>query len=59
MDDRPRRGINNNEIKFLGDVGPTIIAYLEMTWVSEVQRHSEKMIKGLGVFMDGGTNLYD
>ncbi|KAK0620993.1 hypothetical protein B0T14DRAFT_482159 [Immersiella caudata] len=59
MDDRPRRGLIDDEIKFLGDIGPTIIEHLEMTRVSEAQRRSEKMIKGLGVFMDGGTNLYD
>ncbi|KAK1751955.1 hypothetical protein QBC47DRAFT_405164 [Echria macrotheca] len=59
MDDRPRSGLNDDQIKFLADVGPTIIGHLEMTRVSEAQRRSEKMIKGLGVFMDGGTNLYD
>lgn len=59
MDDRPRKGLNDDEIKFLGDIGPTIIAHLELSRVSEAQRRSEKMIKGLGVFMEGGTNLHD
>jgi len=59
MDNRPRKGLSNDEIEFLGDVGPTIIAHLEMNRVSEAQRRSEKMIKGLGVFMEGGTDLYD
>ena len=59
MDDRPRKGLGDEEIKFLGDVGPTIMAHLEMNRVSEAQRRSEKMIKGLGVFMEGGTDLHD
>jgi signal transduction histidine kinase len=59
IDERPREGLSEAEIEFLGDVALAIMAHLEMTRSQEGERRSEKMIKGLGVFMKGRTDLQD
>ena len=57
MDDKPRDGLSNIEIGFLGDMVVTIMAHLEMGRVKEEHRRSEKMVKGLGLFVEGGSTL--
>ncbi|KFY90738.1 hypothetical protein V500_04985, partial [Pseudogymnoascus sp. VKM F-4518 (FW-2643)] len=57
MDDKPRDGLSNVEIGFLGDMVVTIMAHLEMGRVKEEHRRSEKMVKGLGRFVEGGSTL--
>ncbi|KFZ04532.1 hypothetical protein V502_10079, partial [Pseudogymnoascus sp. VKM F-4520 (FW-2644)] len=57
MDDKPRDGLSNVEIGFLGDMVITIMAHLEMGRVKEEHRRSEKMVKGLGLFVEGGSTL--
>lgn len=59
MDEMPRRGLNEPDTKFLGDMALTIIAHLQMVTYRERHGRSEKMIKGLGVFMEGRTDLND
>ena len=59
MDDTPREGLSGAETEFLGDVSHAIMAHLEMTRSNEGHRRTEKMVKGLGVFMEGGTDLGD
>jgi len=59
MDEEPREGLGDDEIEFMGDIGLAIMAHLEMTRAREGERRSEKMIKGLGVFMKGRTDLHD
>lgn len=57
MDDKPRDGLSDVEIRFLGDMVITIMAHLEMGRVKEEHRRSEKMVKGLGLFVEGGSIL--
>ncbi|KAL8366269.1 hypothetical protein RB595_004846 [Gaeumannomyces hyphopodioides] len=59
MDDRPREGLGSTETEFLCDMSHAIMAHLEMTRSNEGHRRTEKMVKGLGVFMEGGTDLGD
>jgi len=60
MDERPRiELLSADEIEFLGDLGPTIMAHLEVARISEGHRRGERMIRGLGVFMEGRTDLRD
>lgn len=59
MDDRPREGLTGSETEFMGDSVRAIMAHLETTRSNEGHRRSEKMVKGLGVFMEGGTDLGD
>lgn len=35
----------------------TVMAHLEVGRVKEVHRRSEKMVKGLGLFVEGGRTL--
>ncbi|RFU26643.1 hypothetical protein B7463_g9706, partial [Scytalidium lignicola] len=55
MDDKPRDGLSDVEIAFLGDMAMIIMAHLEMCNVREEQRRSEKMVKGFGLFAEGGS----
>lgn len=57
MDDKPRDGLSNVEVGFLGDMVITIMAHLEMGRVKEEHRRSENMVKGLGLFVEGGSTL--
>jgi len=57
MDDKPRQGLSDVEIRFLGDIANTIMAHLEMTRVKEEHRRSEYMVKGLGLFVEGKSTL--
>jgi signal transduction histidine kinase len=57
MDDKPRDGLSDVEIGFLGDMAITIMAHLEMGRVKEGHRRSEKMVKGLGLFVEGASTL--
>ncbi|KAK4450582.1 hypothetical protein QBC34DRAFT_402902 [Podospora aff. communis PSN243] len=60
IDERPRRELlGADEIEFLGDIGHAIMAHLETTRISDGHRRGEKMIRGLGVFMEGRTDLRD
>jgi signal transduction histidine kinase len=57
MHDRPREGLNEGQLAFLDDIAITIMAYLEVARVKEEHRRSEKILKGLGVFVEGGSSL--
>jgi len=57
MDEKPRLGLSQVEVEFLRDISVAIMAHLEMARCNEGHKRSEKMIKGLGVFMEGRTNL--
>ncbi|KAH0562294.1 hypothetical protein GP486_003012 [Trichoglossum hirsutum] len=57
LDDKPRRGLSDVEIAFLGDMAITIMAHLEMAKVKGEHRRSEKMVKGLGLFVEGKSTL--
>lgn len=58
-DDRPRQGLSEPQKRFLDDVTITIMAHLEMTRVKAAHRRSEKMVSGLGVFVEGRSSLRD
>lgn len=58
-DDQPRQGLDDTQKKFLDDVTITIMAHLEMTRVKAAHRRSEKMVSGLGVFVEGRSSLRD
>lgn len=57
MDDKPREGLSDVEIRFLGDMAITIMTHLEMARVKEEHRRSEKMVKGLRDFVEGRSTL--
>jgi hypothetical protein len=57
MDENPREGLSDIEVGFLGDMAVSIMTYLEITRVKNKHRHSEKMVKGLGLFVEGRSAL--
>ncbi|PGH06240.1 hypothetical protein AJ80_08209 [Polytolypa hystricis UAMH7299] len=57
MDERPRAGLGDAEIDFLGDITVAIMAHLRTTRAKAGYRRSKKMIKGLGDFMGGRRSL--
>ncbi|KAH8882109.1 hypothetical protein GQ53DRAFT_464296 [Thozetella sp. PMI_491] len=59
LDEKPRDRLSNVEITFLRDIVTAIMAHLEITRSQECHWRSEKMIKGLGVFMEGRIALDD
>jgi hypothetical protein len=59
LDDKPREGLSDVEIRFLADMVTIIMAHLEMGRVKEEHRRSVKMVKGLGLFVEGGSTLRD
>ena len=59
MDERPREGLRDVDIRFLDDMAVTIMAQLELTRAKEAHRRSEKMIKGLGAFREDTVALGD
>ena len=60
MDEMPRpEGLSDAELVFMADLSLAVMAHLELTRAREGERRSEKMIKGLGIFMKGRTDLND
>lgn len=59
MAEEPRDGITDAENKLLTDLTHAIAVHLELTKANEGHRRSEKMIKGLGTFMQGRADLAD
>ena len=57
MDDHPREGMSDIEVRFLGDMAATIMTHFETTRVKNEHRRSEKMVKGLGLFVEGRSAL--
>ncbi|KAK3386575.1 hypothetical protein B0H63DRAFT_468018 [Podospora didyma] len=59
LDDNVREGLTQSETKLLRDMGLTIMNHLIVMRTNESHRLSEKMIKGLSVFIEGRTDLDD
>jgi hypothetical protein len=56
-DEEPRNGLTDDEAVFMEDMARTIMNHLEMTRTNEAHRRGEKMVKGLGLFVDGRSHL--
>ncbi|GKT46136.1 sensor protein GacS [Colletotrichum spaethianum] len=53
FDDRPRSGLDADSVQFLRDTARTIMDYLDARRVNESYRRSERMVQGLGNFIEG------
>ena len=58
LDDNPRDGLSDIETGILADMAIAIMDHLEEGRVKEEHRRSEKMVKGLGLFVEGGSALH-
>jgi hypothetical protein len=58
LDEKLRDGLSDIETGILGDMAIAIIDHLEEGRVKEEHRWSEKMVNGLGLFVEGGSSLH-
>jgi signal transduction histidine kinase len=60
MDDMPRTsGISSTELEFLRDMAKTVMEHLDYMAVKEDHQRAEKMVKGLGLFVEGRSSIND
>jgi signal transduction histidine kinase len=57
VDDKPRGGLNQVEATFLKDMAMTVMGHLELTRVEHQHHRAEKMLKGIGLFVEGKSSL--
>ena len=57
FDDKPRRHVSSVEIQFIRDMSRTIMDYLDAKRSHECYRREERMVRGLGSFVEGKATL--
>jgi signal transduction histidine kinase len=56
-DDKVRAGPNEEELQFMRDMGLTVMDYLESRRMKSKQNRGEKMVKAIGLFIEGKSTL--
>lgn len=51
------QGLSSDEVKFLQDISKTVMGYLECRETLERFRKSERMVRGMGNFVEGADSL--
>ena len=59
VDDEPRNGLSEEELVFLAEMGETVMEYLEAERIKQKQPRAERMVKALGLFVEGKSSLQD
>ncbi|ESZ97843.1 4MPY, histidine kinase-group I protein [Sclerotinia borealis F-4128] len=57
FDDIPRNGLEPEELEFLTDITDTVMEHLENIAVKRDHQRGEKMVKGLGLFVEGHSSI--
>lgn len=58
VDNKPRpEGLTSDQVQFVRDISKTIMDYLEAKRSSEWYRRGERMVRGLGSFVEGQATL--
>ncbi|KAJ8064020.1 hypothetical protein OCU04_007861 [Sclerotinia nivalis] len=57
FDDIPRNGLAPEELDFLTDITDTVMDHLEYIAVKKDHQRGEKMVKGLGLFVEGHSSI--
>ncbi|RAL58874.1 hypothetical protein DID88_009294 [Monilinia fructigena] len=57
FDDVPRSGLTPEELEFLTDISDTVMEHLENIVVKRDHQRGEKMVKGLGLFVEGHSSI--
>lgn len=57
FDDKPRQSVPSESIQFMRDMSRTIMDYLEAKRSHECYRREERMVRGLGSFVEGRATL--
>ena len=59
LDGKPRDGLDDVDITFLGDMAETIMSHLDMVRAKAEYGRSTQMVAGLGAFVDGNLREQD
>lgn len=59
IDDRPRESVSEFEIQFMREIATIVGEHLEAERMKRVQHRAERMIKALGLFIEGKSTLRD
>jgi len=59
VDDKPRSGLTEDEVEFLLDMGVTVMDHLEAQRLNQKQYRAERMVKAIGLFIEGKSTLRD
>lgn len=57
LDDMPREGLDEDAVQFLRDLSQNVMSYLEARRVRDAASRHEKMVRGLGSFVDGDEQI--
>lgn len=57
LDDSPRDDISETALLFMKDMAKTVMSHLEMARALEEHRRGERMVRGLGSFVEGKSTL--
>lgn len=57
VDDEPRNGLPSEEISFLTDMATTVMDLIASWRVRACHHRSERMIKALGLYLEGGQSI--
>lgn len=57
LDKKPRTALDPKFAKFLGDMSKTVMDYLQMTRLKSQHHRAERMMVGIGNFLEGKRNL--
>lgn len=57
FDDSPRNGTTSVDLAFLKDMAVTVMDHLVANRTKSLHYRAEKMIKGIGLFVEGGSTL--
>ena len=57
LDDKPRAGLDSTQKQFLQDMATTVMSHLVLSKMREEYRQGERMIRGIGSFVEGKATL--
>ncbi|KAK9794103.1 hypothetical protein SCARD494_05680 [Seiridium cardinale] len=57
FDDRPREGLDDSQLQFLRDMSQTVMDHWELRASATNFRKSERMVRGLGSFVEGKATM--
>lgn len=59
MDDKPRDAVSPDDLEWLSNMATTIMEHLDAERLRQMQVRSERMIKAMGLFVEGKSTIRD
>ena len=59
IDDKPRNGMSEEDIRYLHEVSQAVLEHLDLLKMQSTHTRSDHLGKGLGLFLEGKTSLRD